>query len=162
MSITIPPDPLTLVYNGIVSAILADDFVKSLHDEHIIFLDFLPLPDMPNTVNPPVPAKGTPRVSLMQDTILWGPNNSCTGRIDYNVNIKVVGFGTRSVEFNPLAFHLVKVVRFGQLDGIFRGMQFEGKPLQTISKGGGASFEHDDERQFWTLTIPIEIQIFLK
>jgi hypothetical protein len=161
MPTTIPPDPLTLVYNGIVSAIIADQFIKSLHDDHVLFLDFLPLPDMPNASNPPIPAKDMPRMSLMQETVMWGSNNSCTGRIDYTVNIKISGFGTRSAEFNPLVFHLLQVIRPGYLTAVFQSIQYQEKPLQTMSKGGSATYEHDDERQLWTCTIPIDIQLFL-
>jgi len=161
MSNTIPPDPLTLVYNGIVSAILADKFIKSLHENRVIFFDFLPLPDMPNTMNPPIPAKDMPRMSLLQETAVWGANNSCTGRIDYAVNIRILGFGTRTMELNPLVFHLLKLIRPGHLDGTLRAISYQEKLLQTMSKGGAATYEHDNERQLWTCTIPIEIQIFL-
>jgi hypothetical protein len=156
---TIELDPLSLVYNGIVDAILADDFVKSLHDRQSIFLDFLP--NTPNTTTATIPVRNMPRMSLMQDTVVWGTNNSCTGKIDFAVNIKIIGFGTRSVEFNPLVFHLLKITRPGRLDGTLRLIQFQEKPLQTISRGGNASYEYDEERQIWACTIPIEIQIYM-
>ena len=161
MSSTIPPDPLTLVYHSIVSAIVADEFVKSLHENKVIFLDFLPLPDMPHATTPPIPSRDMPRMSLMQDTALWGSNNSCTGRLDYVINMRIQGFGTRSVEINPLVFHLLQMIRPGHLDGNLRSIMYRERPLKTISRGGTATYDHDDERQFWTCTIPIEIQIYL-
>jgi len=156
---TVELDPLTLVYNGIVEAILSDDFVKPLHDKQCIFLDFLP--NTPNTANTAVPVRNMPRMSLMQDAVTWGTNNSSTGRIDFAINVKITGFGTRTTEFNPLVFHLLKITRPGQLDATLRTIQYQKKPLQTISRGGNASYEYDEERQLWTCTIPIEIQIYM-
>ena len=154
-------DPLSLVYNGIVKAISDDEFVKAYHDNKNIFMDFIPLPDLPNTTNPQTPARNMPKMSLMQDTVLWGPNNSCSGRIDLNINLKVTGYGTRSSEFNPLIFQLLKITRPGQLHGTLHAIHYQGNSLRTICRGGNASYEHDDERQVWSCTIPIEIQIFL-
>ena len=97
----------------------------------------------------------------MQDAVTWGTNNSSTGRIDFAINVKITGFGTRTTEFNPLVFHLLKITRPGQLDATLRTIQYQKKPLQTISRGGNASYEYDEERQLWTCTIPIEIQIYM-
>ena len=152
-------DPLSLVYNGIVDAITADPFIKSLHEAKAIFLDFLPLANSPGSANPPLPARDMPRMSLLPDSTSWLPNNTCTGRIDHTINMRIAGYNTRSALFNPLVFHLLKITR--QLDAVLRTLQYQGRKLQTVSKGGAADYEHDDERLLWTCTIPVEIQIYL-
>ena len=155
----IPPDPLSLVYNGIADAILADEFIKSLHDAKVIFLDFLPLLDSQNLTNPALPARDMPRMSLLPDSTTWQTNNSCTGRIDHTISVRIAGYNTRSALFNPLVFHLLKITR--HLDGLLRAIQYQGNTLRTVSRGGTASYEHDDERLLFACTIPIEIQIYL-
>jgi hypothetical protein len=152
-------DPLSLIYDGIITGMLDDEFIKKLHEDQVVFLDFLPLPDVQGLQNPPVPAKDMPRVSLMPESVTWGANNSCTGRIDYVVNIKIAGYHTRSAAFHPLVFHFLRMTR--TIDKFLRMLVFDGRPLQTVSKAGSATFEHDDERLLWICTIPIEIQIYM-
>jgi len=154
-------DPLSLIYNSIVDAFSTDEFIKSLHDNQSIFLDFLPPRSPSSSTNLMPPARNMPRMSLMQEAITWGTNNSCTGRIDFAISVKITGFGTRSVGFNPLVFHLLKMTRPGQLDATLRLLQYQEKQLKTISRGGNASYEYDEERQLWTCSIPVEIQIYM-
>jgi len=153
------PDPLSLVFNGIAEVILTDEFIKSLHEAKVIFLDFLPLPDSKTLANPPLPARDMPRMSLLPDSTAWQTNNSCTGKIDHTINVRIAGFTTRSKLFNPLVFHLLKITRL--LDGALRAIQYQGNALRTVSRGGTASYDHDDERLIWSCTIPVEIQIYL-
>jgi hypothetical protein len=152
-------DPLSLIYNGIVEGIIADDFIKSLADNHVVVMDFIPMPDLPDITNPTSPIRDKPKVSLMADSVTWGASNSCTGRLDYTINIIIRGSHTRSILFNPLVFHFMRVIR--KLDTFLRPLKFEDKPLGTISKVGSATFEHDDEHLQWTCTIPIEIQLYI-
>jgi hypothetical protein len=152
-------DPLSLIYNGIVTGIIADDFIKSLSDNAVVVLDFLPMPNLPEITNPSSPMRDRPRVSLMAESVTWGANNSCTGRLDYTINIVIHGQHTRSILFNPLVYHFMRVIR--KLDTFLRPILFQGKPLSSISKVGSATFEHDDEKLQWTCTIPIEIQLYI-
>jgi hypothetical protein len=152
-------DPLSLIYNGIVSGIIADDFIKSLSDNKVVVLDFLPMPNLPDITNPSVPMRDKPKVSLMADSVTWGPSNSCTGKLDYVINIIIRGYHTRSILFNPLVFHFMRVIR--KADTYLRPLMFQDKPLGTISKVGSAAFTHDNEKLEWSCTIPIEIQLYI-
>ena len=152
-------DPLSLVYHGIAKAMSADEYLHSLHEANKIFLNFMPLPDLPVTANPPIPAKDMPRLSLTPESTTWQSSNSSTGRIDHTVNVKLTGYDTRSVEFYPVVFHLLKITR--QLSLLLNAIDYQDRQHPVHSKGGSASYEHDDERLIWTCTIPIELQIYM-
>jgi hypothetical protein len=152
-------DPLSLIYNGIVTGIISDDFIKSLSDNKVIILDFLPMPNLPEITNAPIPMRDMPKVSLMMESVTWGASNSCSGKLDCVINVIIYGYHTRSILLNPLVFHFMRVIR--KLDTFLRVLTFEGKPLGTISKVGSASFTHDDEKLGWICTIPIEIQLYI-
>jgi hypothetical protein len=152
-------DPLSLIYNGIVTGILADDFIQSLSENGVVVLDFLPMPDLPDITNPTTAMRDLPRVVLRADSVVWSTNNSCSGRLDYVINVVIYGYHSRSILFNPLVFHFMRVIR--KLDTFLRPLTFQDRPLGTISKAGSAAFEHDDEKLQWTCTIPIEIQLYI-
>jgi len=152
-------DPLSLIYNGIITGILSDDFIRSLSDNKVVVLDFIPLPESPEIMNPATPMRDKPRVSLLPESTIWAANNSCTGRLDHVINIIIRGYHTRSPLYNPLLFHFMRVIRI--LDVFLRPIMFKDRPLNTVSKAGQATFEHDDEKLQWTCTIPIEIQLYI-
>jgi hypothetical protein len=152
-------DPLSLIYNGIVTGILADNFIQSLSDNKVVVLDFLPMPNLPDIANPVTSMRDLPRVALKADSVTWATNNSCSGRLDYVINIVIQGYHSRSILFNPLVFHFMRVIR--GIDTFLRPIVFQNRPLGTISKVGSATFEHDDEKLQWTCTIPIEIQLYI-
>lgn len=152
-------DPFSIAHAGIVECLLADDVIREYHEGKQIFLDFISQPEMPTLTNPTIPAKDMPRMSLLSSNAEWNPNNTCTGLLTYDVNIRLAGFHTRSPLLRPLVFLTMRAIR--RLSAYLNVLTFEEKPLRTVNNTASAQFEHDDERMLWTVTLPISIQIYI-